>query len=131
MDRPGDVAAVLALAAPTDPLAADWPRARAEGNPWHRLLGHLPSSDDAATLDVAVAPHAGSGTPVLLAHGLDDVAVPPTQTLALAAALVAAGHPVHVTVADGAHGGLDLRRPDVAASIRHFLARRGAVAAPG
>ena len=31
--------AIMALEPPVDPLAADWPRARAEGNPWNRLLG--------------------------------------------------------------------------------------------
>ncbi|WP_422734867.1 alpha/beta hydrolase fold domain-containing protein [Micromonospora sp. WMMD558] len=122
VDVPGDVDAVLALEPPVDPLAPDWPRGRAEGNPWHQLLGHLPAPGDAATVDCTVTTHVGAGTPVLLAHGLDDASVPVTQTLNLAAALVAAGHRVHVTVADGEHGQLDLRRPDLAAAVRRFLA---------
>lgn len=130
VDHPGDVDAVLAFEPPVDPLAPDWPRARAEGNPWHRLLGHVPAPDDAATLDCTVTAHVGTGTPVLLTHGTNDVAVPPTQTLGLAAALLAAGHPVHVSVADGGHGELDLRRPDMAASVRRFLAARTAVVLP-
>ena len=67
---------------------------------------------------------------MLLTHGVDDVAVPPTQTLALAAALISAGHPVHVSVTDGGHNELDLSRPDVAASVRRFLARQTAVPVP-
>ncbi|MGN9808894.1 alpha/beta hydrolase [Micromonospora sp. BQ11] len=130
VDRPGDVAAVLAFEAPSDPLAPDWPRARAEGSPWHRLLGHLPAPGDPSTRDCTVATHAGVGTPVLLTHAVGDVAVPPTQTLALAAALISAGHPVHVSVTDGGHNELDLRRPDMAASARRFLARQTAVTVP-
>jgi acetyl esterase len=123
VDHPGDVDAVVALEPAADPLAADWPRARTEGNPWQRLLGHMPAADDPATRDSMVAPFAGSGTPVLLVHGSDDTAVPATQTLNLAAALLAAGHPVHTLVTDGAHGELDLTRPDITETIRRFLAR--------
>lgn len=130
VDRPGDVAAVLAFEPPVDPLASDWPRARAEGNPWHRLLGHVPAPGDAATLDCTVTTHLGTGTAVLLTHGTNDAAVPPTQTLGLAAALLAAGHPVHVTVTDGGHGELNLRRPDIAAFVRRFLAAQTAVVLP-
>ncbi len=130
VDCPGDVDAVLAFEPPVDPLAPDWPRARAEGNPWHRLLGHVPAPGDAATLDCTVTAHVGTGTPVLLMHGMNDAAVPPTQTLGLAAALLAARHPVHVTVTDGAHGDLDLGRPDVGAFVRRFLATQTAAVIP-
>ncbi|WP_233513215.1 alpha/beta hydrolase family protein [Micromonospora craterilacus] len=130
VDRPGDVDAVLAFEPPVDPLAPDWPRARVEGNPWQRLLGHVPAPGDAATLDCTVTTHVGTGTPVLLMHGMSDDAVPPTQTLVLAAALLAAGHPVHVAVADGAHGELDLRRPDVDAFVRRFLVAQTAAVIP-
>ncbi len=129
VNRAGDVDAVLAFEPPVDPLAPDWPRARAEGNPWHQLLGHVPAPGDAATLDCTVTSHAGAGTPVLLMHGVNDLAVPPTQTLNLATTLLTAGHPVHVMVTDGAHGELDLDRPDVAAFVRRFLA--GQTAGPG
>src|SRR2546421_3373075 len=91
IDRPGDVDAIIALEPPIDPLAADWPRTQVEGNPWHRLLGHLPTPGDTATRDCTITTHIGSGTPVLLLHGLDDTAVPPTQSLDLAAALCRAG----------------------------------------
>lgn len=128
VDVPGDVAGVVAFETPVDPLAADWPRGRSDGNPWHRLLGHLPAPGDPATLDCTVTTHVGSGTPVLLAHGLDDEAVPVTQTLGLAAALTAAGHRVHLTVADGEHGALDLGRPDLAAAVGRFLAQVTATA---
>ncbi|MER7457949.1 prolyl oligopeptidase family serine peptidase [Micromonospora sp. NPDC126480] len=67
-------------------------------------MGHVPAPGDAATLDCTVTSHVGAGTPVLLMHGMNDLAVPPTQTLSLATALLAAGHPVQVMVTDGAHG---------------------------
>ncbi len=95
VNRPGDVDAIMAFEPPIDPLAADWPRARVEGNPWHRLLGHLPERAGAATRDCTVTTHLGAGTPVLLVHGADDTAVPPTQSLDLAVALCRAGHRVH------------------------------------
>ncbi|MFR9777447.1 alpha/beta hydrolase fold domain-containing protein [Micromonospora sp. MS34] len=125
VDRPGDVDAVLAFEPPVDPLAPDWPRARAEGNPWHQLLGHVPAPGDAGTLDCAVTSHLGAGTPVLLAHGANDLAVPPTQTLGLATALLAAGHPTQLMITDTGHGQLDLHRPDVGAFVQRFLAHRG------
>ncbi|MER7456377.1 alpha/beta hydrolase [Micromonospora sp. NPDC126480] len=128
VDAPGDVTGVVALEPPVDPLAADWPRGRSEGNPWHQLLGHRPAPGDPATLDCTVTTHVGNGTPVLLVHGLDDAAVPATQSLDLATALIGAGHRVHVTVTDGEHGALDLRRPDLAAAVGRFLAQVTATA---
>ncbi|MET8909806.1 alpha/beta hydrolase [Micromonospora sp. NPDC004551] len=123
IDRPGDVDAIMAFEPPVDPLAEDWPRARAEGNPWDRLLGHVPAPGDAATRDCTVTTHVGVGTPVLLLHGLDDTAVPPTQSLDLAAALSRAGHRVHTLITDGDHGELEFTRPDIHESVRHFLER--------
>jgi acetyl esterase len=121
IERPGDVDAIMALEPPVDPLAGDWPRARAEGNPWDRLLGHRPAPGDAATRDCTVTTHLGTGTPVLLLHGLDDTAVPPTQSLDLAAALFRAGHRVHAMTTDGGHGELELSRSDVIEFVRQFL----------
>lgn len=123
IDRPGDVDAVMAFEPPIDPLAEDWPRARAEGNPWHRLLGHVPAPGDAATRDCTVTTHVGGATPVLLLHGLDDTAVPPTQSLDLAAALCRAGHRVHALTTDGGHGELDFTRGDILGFVRQFLDR--------
>lgn len=119
--HPGDVDAVLAFEPPVDPLAADWPRTRIDGNPWHRLLGHLPTSGDTATRDCTVTTHVGGGTPVLLVHGVEDTAVPPTQSLNLATALHAAGHRVHVMVAGGGHGELEPGRADILAFVERFL----------
>jgi acetyl esterase len=121
VDRPGDVDAIVAFEPPVDPLAADWPRARVDGNPWHGLLGHLPAAGDTATHDCTVTTHVGTGTPVLLVHGADDTAVPPTQSLDLAAALCRAGHPVRVMVTDGGHGELELGRTDITEFVRRFL----------
>jgi acetyl esterase/lipase len=121
VDRPGDVDAIMAFEPPVDPLAADWLRARADGNPWHRLLGHVPAPGDTATRDCTVTTHVGGGTPVLLVHGADDTAVPPTQSLDLAAALCRAGHPVHTMVTDGGHGELELDRADITEFVRRFL----------
>lgn len=121
VDRPGDVDAILAFEPPVDPLAADWPRARVDGNPWHRLLGHLPTSGDPVTRDCTVTTHVGTGTPVLLVHGADDTAVPPTQSLDLASALSRAGHRVATMVTDGGHGELQLRRTDIFEFVRRFL----------
>jgi acetyl esterase len=125
IDRPGDVDAIMALEPPVDPLAADWPRTRIEGNPWHRLLGHLPATGDAATRDCTVTAHigVGVGTPVLLLHGLDDTAVPPTQSLDLAAALYRAGHRVRTMITDGGHGELEFGRSDVIEFVRQFLSK--------
>lgn len=111
----------MAWEPPIDPLAPDWHRARVEGNPWNRLLGHLPAPGDAATRDCTVTTHVGTGTPVLLLHGLDDAAVPPTQSLDLAAALLRAGHRVHTMTTDGGHGELEFSRGDVIEFVRHFL----------
>jgi acetyl esterase len=119
--RPGDVDAIMAFEPPVNPFAEDWPRTRAEGNPWHRLLGHLPAPGDAATRDCTVTTHIGAGTPVLLLHGIDDTAVPPTQTLDLAAALCRSGHRVHTLITDGAHGELEFTRGDIAAFVRQFV----------
>ncbi|MGW4156917.1 alpha/beta hydrolase [Micromonospora chersina] len=129
IDRPGDVDAVMAFEPPVDPLAEDWPRARAEGNPWHRLLGHVPAPRDPATRDCTVTTHVGGGTPVLLLHGLDDTAVPPTQSLDLAAALSRAGHRVHTLTTDGDHGELEFTRGDIVEFVRQFLDRIGAASA--
>ncbi|WP_213000958.1 alpha/beta hydrolase [Winogradskya consettensis] len=121
VERPGDVDAIMALEPPVDPLAADWPRARAEGNPWDRLLGHLPAPGDTATRDCTVTTHIGTGTPVLLLHGLDDTVIPPTQGLDLAAALLRAGHRVHAMTTAGGHGELDFGRSDITEFVRQFL----------
>ena len=123
IDRPGDVDAIMAFEPPVDPLAVDWPRARVDGNPWHRLLGHLPAPGDPLTRDCAVTTHVGTGTPVLLVHGADDMAVPPTQSLDLAAALCRTGHRVHTMVTDGGHGELKLDRTDIIEFVRRFLLR--------
>src|SRR3954470_10812011 len=115
IDRVDDVAGVLAFWPPVDPLAPDWAPARAErDNPWRGLLGHVPAAGDPATVDVRPVSHVGNRVPVLLAHGVDDPAVPATQSAALTCALLAAGHPVHTLITHGGHG-LDLTRPDVAA----------------
>ncbi|MFC4589330.1 alpha/beta hydrolase [Sphaerisporangium corydalis] len=121
IDAPGDVAAVIACSPPLDPMAADWPEARVPGNPWARLLGHVPAAGDDATADVTPANHVGSGLPVLLLHGADDTVVPPTQALDLANALLASGHPVTTYLMPGGHD-LDLTRDDVRQVIASFLA---------
>ncbi|GII75034.1 hypothetical protein Sru01_00160 [Sphaerisporangium rufum] len=120
VNRPGDVAAVIAASPPTDPLAADWPESREAGSPWARLLGQVPAAGDPATADVTVANHVGTGVPVLLLHGADDQVVPPTQTLDLANALLAAGHPVTAYLCPGGHD-LRLDDADVEQVVAAFL----------
>ncbi|SCL39085.1 Alpha/beta hydrolase family protein [Micromonospora rhizosphaerae] len=120
VDRPGDVAAGLAYWAPVDPLDADWRRLRADDDPWADLLGHPPAAGDLATVDATVAAHLGSGVPVLLVHGREDRSVPASQSIALAGALLAAGHPVHAWITHGGHA-LDLDRPDIRAVTAAFL----------
>ncbi|WP_200214898.1 alpha/beta hydrolase [Micromonospora coerulea] len=120
VDRPGDVAGALAYWAPVDPLAADWRRLRRHDDPWAGLLGHPPAPGDPATVDSTVATHLGSGVPVLLVHGRDDVAVPVGQSIDLTGRLLAAGHPVHTWITHGGHA-LDLGRPDLRAVTAAFL----------
>ncbi|MEV6980738.1 alpha/beta hydrolase fold domain-containing protein [Sphaerisporangium sp. NPDC051017] len=76
IDAPDDVAGVIAVSPPVDPLAADWPESRAAGSPWSRLLGHVPTPLDDVTADATPANHVGNGVPVLLLHGADDTTVP-------------------------------------------------------
>ncbi|RCG30814.1 alpha/beta hydrolase [Sphaerisporangium album] len=121
VDAADDVAGVIAVSPPVDPLAADWPEARASGSPWTRLLGHVPTPLDDATADATPANHIGNGVPVLLVHGADDATVPPTQALDLANALLASGHPVTTYLTSGDHD-LDLERDDVRQVIAAFLA---------
>ena len=121
VDRPGDVAGVLAYWAPVDPLDPRQRRRRAPGDdPWTDLLGHPPAADDPATTDATVATHLGSGVPVLLVQGRDDEAVPAAQPVELTARLLAAGHPAHLWLTDGGHA-LDLDRPDLRAVAAAFL----------
>ncbi|MFJ1539668.1 alpha/beta hydrolase [Micromonospora chalcea] len=121
VDRPGDVAGVLAYWAPVDPLDPEQRRARAPGDdPWADLLGHPPAAGDPATTDATVATHLGSGVPVLLVQGRDDVAVPAAQSVALTGRLLAAGHPAHLWLTHGGHA-LDLDRPDLRAVAAAFL----------
>jgi acetyl esterase len=117
------VAGVMAFEAPVDPLVPDWPRANTDrpDNPWQKLLGHVPAAGDPATADVTVTSHLGNGVPVLIWHGNRDTAVPPSQALLLAGALLAAEHPVHLSLVDGVHGDLDFTRPDIQAAVRRFL----------
>jgi len=58
---------------------------------------------------------------VLLVHGADDTAIPPTQSLHLAAALSRAGHRVYTMVTDGGHGELEPGRTDIITFVRRFL----------
>ncbi|MGC4893031.1 alpha/beta hydrolase [Micromonospora sp. DT31] len=121
VDRPGDVAGVLAYAAPVDPLDPQQRRHRAPGDdPWTDLLGHPPAAGDPATADAAVATHLGSGVPVLLVQGRDDVPVPAAQPIDLAGRLIATGHPTHLWLTHGGHL-LDLARPDLRAVAAAFL----------
>ncbi|WP_214413473.1 alpha/beta hydrolase [Sphaerisporangium fuscum] len=125
VDTPDDIAAVIACSPPVDPLAADWPECRAEDSPWARLLGHVPAAGDEPTADATPTNHVGNGVPVLLLHGADDPVVPPTQTLDLANALLASGHPVTAYLAPGDHD-VDLARDDVRQVIASFLNGPGA-----
>ncbi len=120
VDAPDDVAAVIACSPPVDPLAADWPEPRVAGSPWARLLGHVPVAGDDLTADVTPTNHVGNGVPVLLLHGAGDPTVPPTQTLDLANALLASGHPVTAYLAPGDHD-LDLGADDIRQVIASFL----------
>ncbi|WP_422743464.1 alpha/beta hydrolase [Micromonospora sp. WMMD754] len=121
VDRPGDVAGALAYWAPVDPLDPEQRRHRPPGDdPWTDLLGHPPAPGDPATTDATVATHLGSGVPVLLVQGRDDVPVPAAQAVGLAARLLAAGHPTHLWLTHGGHA-LDLARPDLRAVAAAFL----------
>lgn len=120
VDRAGDVAGALAYWGAVDPLDPQWRRLRAHDDPWAGLLGHPPAAGDPATVDATVTSHVGSGVPVLLVHGRDDRSVPAGQSLALARALLAAGHPVHTWLTHGGHA-LDLDRPDIRAVTAAFL----------
>ncbi|MEV7265741.1 alpha/beta hydrolase [Micromonospora aurantiaca] len=121
VDRPGDVAGVLAYWAPVDPLDPEQRRRRAPGDdPWTDLLGHPPAAGDPATVDTTVATHLGSGVPVLLVQGRDDVAVPAAQPVELTGRLLAAGHPAHLWLTHGGHA-LDLARTDLRAAAAAFL----------
>ncbi|RKN18124.1 alpha/beta hydrolase [Micromonospora musae] len=120
VDRPDDVAGVLAYWAPVDPLGTDWRRLRAGDDPWADLLGHPPAPGDPATVDATVTTHAGNGVPVLLVQGTDDRSVPATQAVGLTGALLAAGHPVHSWLTHGGHA-LALDRPDLHAATAAFL----------
>ncbi|MGV9373079.1 alpha/beta hydrolase [Micromonospora tulbaghiae] len=121
VDRPGDVAGVLAYWAPVDPLDPEQRRRRAPGDdPWTDLLGRPPAAGDPATVDATVATHLGSGVPVLLVQGRDDEAVPAAQPVELAGRLLAAGHPTHLWLTHGGHA-LDLARPDLRAAAAAFL----------
>ncbi|MEH0936070.1 alpha/beta hydrolase [Micromonospora psammae] len=120
VEQPGDVAAGLAYWPVSDPLEEQWRRRRAGDDPWADLLGHRPAAGDPATVDSTVANHLGSGTPVLLVHGGADTAVPVGQSVALAGALLAAGHPTHAWLTHGGHA-LPLDRPDVLAVTAAFL----------
>ncbi|MBU8856674.1 MULTISPECIES: alpha/beta hydrolase [unclassified Micromonospora] len=121
VDRPGDVAGVLAYWAPVDPLDPEQRRRRAPGDdPWTDLLGHPPAAGDPATVDATVATHSGSGVPVLLVQGRDDEAVPAAQPVELTGRLLAAGHPAHLWLTHGGHA-LDLARPDLRATAAAFL----------
>ncbi|MER7890765.1 alpha/beta hydrolase [Micromonospora sp. NPDC094482] len=120
VDRPDDVAGVLAYWPPVDPLAMDWKRLRAGDDPWEGLLGHPPTTGDPVTTDATVATHAGNGVPVLLVQGADDRSVPASQTVTLTGQLLAAGHPVHSWLTHGGHE-LPLDRPDLWAAAVAFL----------
>ncbi|WP_089158325.1 alpha/beta hydrolase [Micromonospora sp. NBS 11-29] len=121
VDRPGDVTAALAYWTPVDPLDEEQRRRRPPGDdPWTDLLGHPPAAGDPATVDATVARHLGSGVPVLLVQGRDDVLVPPAQAVDLAARLLSAGHPTHLWLTHGGHA-LDLARPDLRAVTAAFL----------
>ncbi|MFC3500945.1 alpha/beta hydrolase [Micromonospora krabiensis] len=120
VDRPDDVAAVLAYWSPVDPLEPDWKQLRRGDDPWADLLGHPPATDDPPTLDTTVTSHIGNRVPVLLVHGADDRAVPASQSVGLTAALLAAGHPVHSWLTHGGHA-LPLDRPDLRAATAAFL----------
>jgi acetyl esterase len=117
------VAGVLAFEAPVDPLAPNWTRANTDNpnNPWQKLLGHVPIAGDPATVDATVTSHVGNGVPVFVWHANADTAVPPSQALLLAEALLSAGHPVHLSLVDGTHGALDFSRADIQAAVRRFL----------
>ncbi|TWH66179.1 alpha/beta hydrolase family protein [Micromonospora olivasterospora] len=106
VDRPDDVAGALAYWPPVDPLGEDHLRLGRADDPWAGLLGHRPAPGDPATADATVGTHAGNRVPVLLVHGVADGSVPATQSVALAGALLAAGHPVHAWIT---HGGARAR----------------------
>ncbi|MGN9908855.1 alpha/beta hydrolase [Phytohabitans sp. LJ34] len=122
--EPGDVDGVLAFWPPLDPLADDWLQllrtTRHGDNPWRDLLGHEPAAADPSTLDATPSTHVNGRVPVLLVHGAQDAAVPASQTVALASALLRAGHPVHALVTHGGHA-LPLDRPDIHAVTAAFL----------
>lgn len=120
VDRPDDVTAALAYWPAVDPLATDWRRLGRADDPWAGLLGHPPTAGDPATVDATVTTHAGNRVPVLLVHGVADRSVPVSQSVDLAAALLAAGHPVHAWITHGGHA-LALHRPDLAAVTGAFL----------
>jgi acetyl esterase len=120
VDRPDDVAGVLAYWPPVDPLEAQWRRLRADNDPWVDLLGHPPASGDASTVDATVTTHVGNRVPVLLVHGTADQSVPVGQSLGLTGALLAAGHPVHSWITHGGHA-LPLDRPDLRAVAATYL----------
>ncbi|MBQ0901898.1 alpha/beta hydrolase [Micromonospora sp. U21] len=120
IDRPDDVAAVLAYWPAVDPLDPEWVRLRAGNDPWVDLLGHPPATGDPATVDATVGTHVGNRVPVLLVHGTADRSVPVSQTVRFTGALLAAGHPVHSWVTHGGHS-LELDRPDLRAVAAAFL----------
>ncbi|GII61713.1 hypothetical protein Skr01_17980 [Sphaerisporangium krabiense] len=129
IDAADDVAGVIAISPPVDPLAADWPEARASGSPWTRLLGHVPTPLDDVTADATPANHVGNGVPVLIVHGTGDTVVPPAQALDLSNALLASGHPVTTYLTAGDHD-VDLTRDDVRTVIASFLTTLAAPALP-
>ncbi|MGI5215804.1 alpha/beta hydrolase [Plantactinospora sp. CA-290183] len=121
VDSPADVDGVLAYWPPVEPLSARWRQARGDDDPWVGLLGHRPAADDPTTVDAIPLTHVDRNrVPVLLVHGAQDTAVPVGQTVALTAALLDAGHPVHSLVTHGGHE-LALDRPDIRAVTRAFL----------
>ncbi|MBG6136297.1 alpha/beta hydrolase [Longispora fulva] len=124
VDEPGDVAAVLAFQAPVDPVSPDWPQPLGPRSSWTKLLGRVPAADDPETIASGVLPHVGGSTPVLVVHAFDDAIIPPSQAVRLADALIAAGHPTHVTITDGGHTDFDPGRADIAGTIARFLSVR-------
>ncbi|WBB66808.1 alpha/beta hydrolase [Micromonospora sp. WMMD812] len=120
VDRPDDVAGVLAYWPPVDPLEPDWKRLRDGDDPWADLIGQPPAAGDPTTTDATVTTHVGNRVPVLLVQGTEDRSVPASQTAGLTAALLAAGHPVHSWLTHGGHA-LPLDRPDLWAVAAAFL----------
>lgn len=60
-------------------------------------------------------------TPILLLHGTADWRVHPTQSIAMASALLEAKHPFRLVLLEGGDHGLTEHRPEVERLMRHWM----------